>query len=67
MKPFKDRHRDIYRKYVIQNGIFTDAAQKGRHIAKSIYKRLLGTGPRDMEGVFATGMPPAEGVVGLTS
>ncbi|POM65576.1 Hypothetical protein PHPALM_18684 [Phytophthora palmivora] len=36
MKPFRDRLRDICRKYVIQNGIFADAAHKRRYIAKLV-------------------------------
>ncbi|GMF39793.1 unnamed protein product [Phytophthora fragariaefolia] len=36
MKPFKDRLKDLYIKVVIENGIFTGAAQKRRHIAASV-------------------------------
>ncbi|POM81803.1 LOW QUALITY PROTEIN: Hypothetical protein PHPALM_186 [Phytophthora palmivora] len=78
MTPFKNRLRDVYMKYDILNGIFTDAAQKRRHIAKSVLQAweevtevairngflkagLTATGPRDMEGVFATGMSPPSG------
>ncbi|KAG2793642.1 hypothetical protein PC129_g14352 [Phytophthora cactorum] len=38
MNAFKDRLRDIYVKFVIENGTFTDAAQKRRHIAESVLK-----------------------------
>ncbi|GMF48642.1 unnamed protein product [Phytophthora fragariaefolia] len=36
MKPFKDRLRDRYAKFVIENGTFFDTAQKRRHIAISV-------------------------------
>ncbi|KAG3066994.1 hypothetical protein PI124_g12535 [Phytophthora idaei] len=38
MKAFKDRLRDSYVKFVIENGTFTGAAQKRRHIAEFILK-----------------------------
>ncbi|KAG3009947.1 hypothetical protein PC123_g14230 [Phytophthora cactorum] len=40
MKAFKDRLRDIYVKFVIENGTFTDAAQKRRHIAESVFESV---------------------------
>ncbi|KAH7459614.1 uncharacterized protein KRP23_15172 [Phytophthora ramorum] len=36
MIPFKDRLRSIYTMFVCENGTFTDAAQKWRHIAASV-------------------------------
>ncbi|EGZ05047.1 hypothetical protein PHYSODRAFT_320183 [Phytophthora sojae] len=81
MKPFKDRLRDLYTKFVIENGTFTDGAQKRRHITASVLQAwdevdtesicngFVNAGliaTGDERGFFATPTPTSEGEVGKT-
>ncbi|KAG3097377.1 hypothetical protein PI124_g12689 [Phytophthora idaei] len=68
MNAFKDRLRDIYVKIVIENGTFTDAAQKRRHIAESVLKAWNEIDEDTIRngflkaGLVATGPRDADGV-----
>ncbi|KAE9026591.1 hypothetical protein PR001_g12161 [Phytophthora rubi] len=68
MKPFKDRLRDLYTKFVIENGTFTDAAQKRRHIAASVLQAWDEVDEESIRngflkaGLVATGPRDARGV-----
>uniref|UniRef100_H3H3S5 DDE-1 domain-containing protein n=1 Tax=Phytophthora ramorum TaxID=164328 RepID=H3H3S5_PHYRM len=68
MKPFKDRLRSIYTTFVIENGTFTDAAQKRHHIAASVLQAWDEVDAESIRngflkaGLLATGPRDARGV-----
>ncbi|KAH7488839.1 Pogo transposable element with KRAB domain [Phytophthora ramorum] len=68
MKPFKDRCRDKYLKFMIEGGVFTTPGQKRRKMAEIVvqaWDEISGDGIRNgflKAGLIATGPRDARGM-----